>query len=146
MNNKILVHGIRYVLKEYHEVMAAVLEARKQTQAEAAKELGISLSYFHQLYRLKRCPNFFTERGKVFADRIRNWSGIAAGLVFPEGFYTRQFLARDKTHTVSVPWSRFLRYGDEDRPLALPVPYTVYSSPKPIPPRMKRRKRRARKV
>ncbi len=138
-----LTGGIRYVLKEYHEVMATILEAREQTQAEAAMALGISLSYFQQLYRLKRYPNFFTQKGKELEERIRDWSGIAASLVFPEGFYTRQFLDRPKTHTVTVPWNRFLRMNGHS---ALPLP-PIYALPSPTPPKaaVRKRKRRAKK-
>lgn len=111
------------VLKEYHDVMAVILEVNNQTQEEAALELGISVGHFNQLYRLKRYPNFRTKRGQEFAERVRNWSGIAAGLVFPEGFSDREFLARPKTHMVTVPLSRFIEMK-KGPTLEIPMSFT----------------------
>ena len=103
--------GIRYVLKGYHETMLVVLEERGQTHAEAAVDLGISVSTFQKILRLQSLPNFHTERGKVLAGRFEEWSTLRVEQLFPEAFFTKEFLRAPKTITRSMPF-RLLLVGN----------------------------------
>ena len=110
--------GILYVMKEYHSVMSIVLEERGQTHADAAKDLGISVATFGKILRLKSFPNFHTERGKVLAQRFERWSTLTAVELFPEAFYTKEFLKAPKTHKKTLPF-RLLARGRKDEDFAL---------------------------
>jgi len=106
-----LIPGTCYVLKQYHEALLIILKEWGQTQAEAAKELGVSMSTFQKMLRLRWLPNFRTPRGKVLADRIRRWSGgFDAEFLFPPALFTREFVNAPKTHTKSVTF-RLLAQG-----------------------------------
>ncbi len=96
------IPGIRYIVKVYHEVMMVVLKECKETQAEAAEFLGISIATFQKILRLKSLPNFRTERGKVLAARFEEWSGLHIEQLFPEAFYTKEFLEAPKTREISL--------------------------------------------
>ena len=118
------IPGIRYVLKQYHDVLLVVLEERKQTQADAAAFLGISVTTFRKILRLQSLPNFHTERGMHLARRFEDWSTLPIHLLFPEAFFTREFLQSPKTHLKSLPFRLIEMRSGRNRHfhLALPSP------------------------
>lgn len=141
MKKDSIVPGIRYILKEYHEILLIILEEWKQTQKDAANELGISVTTFQKILRLKSLPNFHTPRGKILAQRFERWSGgIDIRIIFPEAFFTKEFLRAPKTHIKSVPF-RLISRG-RNFTLALPAK----SSPPPQPQPAKRNRRKKRKA
>ncbi len=109
------IPGIHYILKVYHSIFLMVLRARGQTHEEAAKYLGISLSTFQKILRLRLLPNFRTERGKVLAQRIKRWSGVDVEILFPEAFYTSGFLEARKTFEEIRPFELLLLEGQSEK-------------------------------
>ncbi len=92
--------GIAVVMKLYHSTILTVLEEKKQTRKEAAAELGISVSTFHKMLRLQTVPKPHTNRGKDLCEALERWSGLPTPALFPEAFFTREFLKAPKTTKV----------------------------------------------
>ncbi len=126
------IPGIRCVEKLYHNVLAIILEDFKQTHAEAAEELEISKATFDRILRLKCLPKFHTDRGQALADRFERWSGVKIGAIFPNAYFTKEFLMMEKTRTRSASFRLLMRAQKSGERFMLPPP-TV--SPKPSPKR-----------
>ncbi len=151
-----IVPGLRYTLKVRHDVLLTILEVRGQTQAEAAAELGISVSALRNYIDLKTIPRFDTERGKALAKRFEDWSELPeAEYIFPETVFTRKFLQAPKKHQKRVAFNLISSgVGKENwlpPLLALPAP-SVADQPAfqlpaelPAPRKQRKKKRKAKK-
>ncbi len=143
MKSSTIVPGICCVRKLYHSVLLLILKERGQTQAEACQNLGISVTTFQKYLRLKGFPNFRTPRGKVLAQRMEKWSTVQAELLFPEAFFTKEFLAAPKTDILTQEFRLIGRGRDSKKFPLLPAPSSSRASKVNGAPKQRKKKRKA---
>lgn len=141
-----VVPAIEYLMREFHGGLLQVMRAKKQTQAEAAEALGISVATFQKMLRLRWPLNFHSNWGQNLSNRMEDWSGVPIDVLFPPAFFSPEFIKRQKTHRKSLPFALLMQGGDpESITLQLNDVSSARTSPDAKPEKKMRKKRRTKK-
>ncbi len=136
------VHGVVFILREYHADILRILQKRRQTHQEAADFLGISIGFFKKLLHLRRIPDFMTPEGEILEKRFREWTyGESVGQMFPGAFYSRQYTTRPMVSIATASYRNYMLYRKDGTVGTTSAPLLSFTKPVAQQPTKKTRKK-----